>query len=243
MNMAAIDSIRAARELRATGRIRESFEVVQHPLTAAGHSLLLWQHQPFFWEDIKGGNCMLTRRCARDAAFIRALWQDDIFVRQFHRVTTNIPQDLVALGRILDSEYVSLISDLGSLHWTVRDGNGSPFGVLSLTNMSLQHKRAEVLLGVRADAPFGLAPSAMLLLFGFYFRTLKFHKLCTLTFDDNQHSFNGVLHLGFREEGRLREHFFDAATGTFVDMVQAGLLAADAFSANNQRLMRRLQLH
>lgn len=243
MSTDATDCIKTARQLRAAGRIRESYELVQKSEALSNQHLLLWQHQPFFWQDIKGGNCLLTRRSSRDASFIRDLWQDRAFVRQFHRMAVKIPQESAVLQRILDSEYVSLIGDRDSLHWTVRAGQGDPFGVLSLTNISMQHKRAEVLLGVRRDAPFALAPSAMLLVFRFFFKTMGFHKLYTLTFDDNPRALKGVLHLGFRKEGRLRDHFFDAATGNFVDLVQAGLLASDAFSTSNERMMRRLQLH
>ena len=183
---------------------------------------------------------MLTRRTGTDAAFIRTLWNDRDFVQRFHRQAAEIPQRQEDLERILNSEYAALISDLNSIHWVVRDGRREPWGVLSLVNVSLAHRRAEVLLGVKDDSPFGLATAAMLLLFRFYFSELKFKKLCSLTFDDNLHSRRSTLHLGFKEEGRFREHFYDAAANRFIDMVQAGLLAEDAFSASNERLMRRL---
>ena len=160
---------------------------------------------------------MLTRRTGTDAAFIRTLWNDRDFVQRFHRQAAEIPQRQEDLERILNSEYAALISDLNSIHWVVRDGRREPWGVLSLVNVSLAHRRAEVLLGVKDDK-----------------------KLCSLTFDDNLHSRRSTLHLGFKEEGRFREHFYDAAANRFIDMVQAGLLAEDAFSASNERLMRRL---
>jgi diamine N-acetyltransferase len=239
-----MDSVQTARQLRSAGKINESFALVRNSSSSKQiPTSVVWQHQPLWWDDLAAGICVLSRRRGSDATFIQQLWADSEFAYRFHRLAVRIPPQLAELERILHSEYVSVIGDLNSLHWVVRDQQRRPWGVLSLTNISLSHKRAEVLLGVRAGAPFGLATAAMLLLFRFYFGVLKFHKLYTLTFDDNAHSLKGVLHLGFKQEGRLRQHFFDAATGKFVDMVQAGLLADAAFSAANRRLMQRLQFN
>lgn len=241
-----MDIVNTARVLRASGKIKESFDLVQGNSkgadmgTNAIPASLVWQHQTFFWDDIQGGKCLLTRRKGTDAGFIQSLWRDADFAYRFHRLAARVPQQLADLERILNSEYVSLMTDLNSIHWVIRDIQREPWGVLSLTNISLVHKRAEVLLGVRSGAPFGLATAAMLLLFRFYFGVMKFQKLYTLTFDDNQHSLRGVLHLGFKTEGRFRKHFYDQSTQAFVDMVQAGLLAEEAFSAANKRLMHRL---
>ncbi len=236
--------LKTARQLRAEGKIKESFELVQSSTgTNKIPDSLVWQHQTFFWNDISAGNCLLTRRQGSDASFIKKLWADAEFVHRFNRLAARIPQQLTDLERILNSEYVSLVTDSNSIHWIVRDKWRKPWGVISLTNISLTHKRAEVLMGVMAGAPFGLATAAMLLLFKFYFGVLRFQKLYTLTFDDNEHSLRGVLHLGFKTEGRFRNHFYEQSTNSFVDLVQAGLLAEEAFSASNKRLMQRLNLN
>ncbi len=101
----------------------------------------------------------------------------------------------------------------------MRSRAGTPFGLLSLTDVSPQHRRAEVLLGVLPEAPFAIVTTAMLLLFQFFFRVVRFNKLYALVFTDNSHSLKSTLHLGFRQEG---------------------LLAQDAFSPGNLRLMRKL---
>lgn len=231
--------MQAARNLRAEGRILDSYKLVQGKIGEG----LVWQHQPVFWQEIAAGNCLLTRRNGPDAAFIRQLWSEQDFAYRFNRTAAKIPQQQADLERILKSEYVSLLSDLNSLHWVVRDSQREPWGVLSLTNVSLAHQRAEVLGGLRKGAPFGMGAAAMLLLFRFWFGVLRFRKLYALTFDGNEHSLRSALHLGFKVEGRLRQHCLDPVTRTFVDVVQAGLLAEDAFSASNERLMRRLQFN
>ena len=152
------DLIQAARQLRAEGRIADSYHLVQQA-SKDGQGIdasLVWQHKPLFWEELAAGCCRLTRRNAADAAFIKELWSDQEFARRFHRLAVRIPQKLADLERILGSEYAALVSDLNSLHWVIRDEGRKPWGVLSLTNISLAHQRAEVLLGVRKGAPFGL---------------------------------------------------------------------------------------
>lgn len=72
---------------------------------------------------------------------------------------------------------------------------------------------------------------------------LKFQKLYTLTFDDNDYPLQGLLHLGFKVEGRLRRHFYDPAKRAFVDVIQASMLAEEAFSASNRRVMKRLRFN
>jgi hypothetical protein len=59
-------------------------------------------------------------------------------------------------------------------------------------------------------------------------------------YPDNPHSLAGTLHLGFRIEGRLKEEVYDASTGGHSDLIGTGLLAEDAFTPGNRRLMERL---
>ncbi len=193
-----------------------------------------------FWQDHRAGNCILTRRKGADAAFIQALWQDKKFIKSFHRLAGKLPAKLADLQTILDNEFTSLIKDASTLHWVIRDSNHKPWGILSLTNISLAHQRAELLLGVIPGAPFGLTATAMLILFDFFFKGMNFQKLYTLTYDDNESTLKGVLHLGFQIEGRLRNHVKDPETSSFLDLIQAGLLAQEAFSPGNTRVRQKL---
>ncbi|MEY3605706.1 MAG: hypothetical protein RIQ49_2738, partial [Pseudomonadota bacterium] len=76
--------------------------------------------------------------------------------------------------------------------------------------------------------------------FQFFFKAMRFRKLYSFVYEDNPHSLKGTLHLGFKVEGRLRKHAFDPASGDYLDLIHTGLLAEDAFTANTERLMRRL---
>lgn len=203
-------------------------------------SHLLWEHQPILWSDIQAGICKLTRRQGADAEFVQHLWQDSQFVYSFHRHAARIPQDLKELTAILEKEFLYTVGDNRALHWIVRDRQSKPWGLISLTEISLMHKRAEVMMGMLPNAPTGLSAAAMLVLFQFFFKALKFNKLYSFVYEDNAHSLKGTLHLGFEVEGRLRQHVLDPQTGTYVDLIQTGLLAHDAFSPSNFKLMRRL---
>ena len=70
----------------------------------------------------------------------------------------------------------------------------------------------------------------------------SFHRLAPafLVFANNPHSLKGTLHLGFKQEGLLRRHTLDPASQTYVDVIQTGLLAEEAFSPSNIRLMKKL---
>ncbi len=241
MNTNPEDILQSARRLRVEGKIQESYELVHSSLRHnKRYAQIIWQHQPFFWHEQRAGKYSLTRRRSSDAKFIQQLWADETFLNSFHRLAGKLPDKISDLQTVLDNEYSSLIKHGSSIHWVVRDSAGTPWGILSLTNISLVHQRAEVLLGVIPGSPFGIATAAMLILFNFYFRVMKFQKLYTLTYDDNPSSNKGVLHLGFKVEGRLRNHVLDTGTGKFLDLVQMGLLAEEAFTPENLRLMKKL---
>lgn len=230
-----------ASKLRASGHFTEAYQLF---LSLANENKelkgLAWEHHPIFWSDIEAGICKLTRRKGSDSTFIEHLWRNQEFIYSFHRNAAEIPSDKRLLEEILEREFISTISESRSLHWIVRDRNSKPWGLLSLTDISLMHKRSEVMLGVMPGAPTGLSTASMLILFNFYFNAIKFNKLCAYIHDDNKHSFKGTLHLGFKEEGRMRMHVMDPKSATYVDLIQLGMLANDAFNPTNKRLMQRL---
>lgn len=228
--------------LRQERKFELAFEHMQEAFQA-GHSelkALVWQHSPIFWKHISAGICVLSRRCGEDAGFLRELWKDPDFVYRFHRHSAPLPESNAELQRILNQEMSSIISESHAIHWVVRDNSGQPWGLLSICEMSLVHRRAEVLMGMLPGAPVGLTAAAMLILFQFYFNAMKFNKLVSMVYLENTHSIKSTMHLGFKKEGLLRNHAHDPRTGLYHDMVQLGLLKDDAFQTGNQRLMQRL---
>jgi RimJ/RimL family protein N-acetyltransferase len=182
----------------------------------------------------------LLPRGPEHAPFLRELWADRPFMHDFHRHAAPLPADDAVLRERLERERGAPLERTRALHWVVAGGDGRPWGLLSLVDIHPQHRRAELLIGVRRGAPFGTAPAAMLLAFELAFARLRLNKLYALIPADNPHSLRGALHLGFREEGRLREHWVDAQAGRAIDVIHAGLLASEAFSPTNERLAARL---
>ena len=116
----------------------------------------------------------------------------------------------------------------------------TPYGVLSLVDISVIHKKSEVLLGVLPGAPIGLSAASMLILFQFFFNVLKMNKLYVIVFSDNLHAFKGVSHLGFKVEGEFKKELFDPKSKQFVDVTRLSINREDAFSLRNQKVMAKL---
>jgi len=228
--------------LRQERKFELAFEHIQQALQDGHPELkaLAWQHNPLFWQDVSAGICILTRRRGEDAPFMRQLWQDTAFIYQFHRHSGALPSSDQALQRILNQEMSAIIAESHAMHWVVRDAHRQPCGLLSLCEISPLHRRAEVLLCVLPTAPAGMAAAAMLMLYQFYFKLMKFNKLVSMVYPDNAKSLKSTMHLGFQKESHLRQHAWDPKTQSFVDLVQLGLLKEDAFGVGNQRLMHKL---
>lgn len=227
--------------LRADGKFEEAFEFSKEHLAGqAQYQSIIFQHKPIFWSNIKAGVCELTRRNAQDCEFVRQLWRDSDFIYRFHRHAPELPATDARLREILNAEYIATLAESKAIHWVVRCKHKKPWGLLSLTEISMAHQRAEVLLGVLPGAPMGLSTAAMLILFQFFFKAIHFNKLISYVYDDNAHSLKGTVHLGFQIEGVLKRHAMDPKTGSFVNLRQLGLLQENAFSPGNAVLMKRL---
>ena len=134
---------RIARQLRQARQFEQAYQLLlQHAANDPKLVALSWQHQPILWSDIQAGICKLTRRQGSDAEFVHHLWQDSEFVYSFHRHAAPIPQDLQQLADILEQEFLHTLGDNRAMHWIVRDKQSHPWGVISLTEISLVHKRA-----------------------------------------------------------------------------------------------------
>lgn len=203
-------------------------------------SLARWINHPIWWQDISARNCVLTRRNPKDAQFLRLLWSNKDFISEFHPLAPPLPESDEVLDRILQKEFLSPSDKSRNIHWVVRSADLRPWGLLSLCDMSLQHRRAEIMIGVLPDKPFGLPIAAMLMIYVFFFKSIKFNKLCSLVFSGNHNSLQTTMNLGFKQEGFLLKHVIDKRSGTYCDIHQMGLLEADAFSEKNLKLMKKI---
>jgi RimJ/RimL family protein N-acetyltransferase len=227
--------------LRSESKFNEASILVVENLKSHPHyQKIVFENNPIFWSDIRAGVCILTRRNSRDIEFLRRLWLDREFMFKFHRQMPELPDSDKELNQILDAEYFSVLSESNTLHWIVRDKKLNPWGLISLTDISLINRRGEVLIGVLSNAPLGLATAAMLMIFEFFFKVMKFNKLTSYVYEDNNYSFKSTLHLGFKIEGKLINHVIDPESGNFYSLNVFGLMAKDAFNPRNLALMKRL---
>ncbi len=232
-----IDQVRLLHKER---KHQGAFDLLSKHLDGNKYKSVLYENHPIWWSDISTARCTLSRRSSLDAPFIRTTWANKEFLNSFHRYANPLPESDKDLEALLDKEYFSLVSLAKSLHWVIKDNQGTSWGVISITGISLVHKRGELLVGLVKGAPNGLSAAAMLTLFQFYFKAMNFNKLTALMFEENTGALKGAKHSGFKEEGRLKKHVFDPSSKTYVDLIQLGLLSQDALSEKNMNTMRRL---
>jgi RimJ/RimL family protein N-acetyltransferase len=213
----------------------EAFE-----LSDAVLARLNWLNNPVWWSDMKNDRCHLTIRKGSDVEFVRRVWADTEFMHSFHRFAGVLPESDQAVRELLNTEWSSTLNLDPSLHWIIRCPKGDSYGLLSLVDISIPHRRGEVVLGVLPGAPFGLSTAAMLMLFEFYFKKIKFNKMVSNVFEENQRSLKSTKHLGFRVEGKLYNEVMDPKANKFLSMTRLGLLVNDAYCQKNARLAKKL---
>lgn len=100
-------------------------------------------------------------------------------------------------------------------------------GNCELMGIDLIHRRAEVgiVIGPPEHRGKGLGREAVRLLCDHAFGALNLHKVYLRVFESNERAIRSYRALGFREEGRLREHAF--LGGRYVDVLFMGLLRAE----------------
>jgi RimJ/RimL family protein N-acetyltransferase len=199
-----------------------------------------WFNHPIWWKNIHSRTCTLTRRNPEDAAFLRQLWETPEFIEDFHPLAAPLPASDEKLEQILKQEFADTLEKNRNLNWIIRTPDLRPWGLVSLCGVSLKHRRAEVMLGVLPEKPFGLPISAMLMIYLFFFKSMKFNKLQAFIFPDNTRSLQTTANLGFRNEGLLKKHLFYPKKEAFLDVHQMGALEENAFSIKNQKIMKKL---
>ena len=233
------DFINTCKELRKKHQFQKAYDFLKQASTSIDLSELVFLHNPIFWMDIKAGKCHLSRRKSEDADFISSLWSDDSFLYRFHRLARKLPKDINEVAKLLDDEYIATLSESNTLHWVIKDHNNNKQGILSLVNISLGNRNAEILIGMKENAPLGIGISAMLLLFHYYFSNMQFNKLTAHIFEDNKLSLESAKHIGFKVDGVMRQQVIDPKTKNFKDLYLLSMLRTEFDNNLNKRLVKR----
>jgi RimJ/RimL family protein N-acetyltransferase len=106
-------------------------------------------------------------------------------------------------------------------------GQEGHVGNLRISEITRRHQRADIalIIGRRDLWGRGIAPAAIRCAVEIGFSDLGLHKLTAGMYHTNEGSIRAFLKAGFREEGRLPEHYLH--NGSFVDRVALGLLRSD----------------
>ena len=237
-------AVEEARALRLKGRYDDAHKLLTSCCARErpNHRLaqLVWQHHPKWWRPIEGPRARLVRRGPSDIALVRRCWSDKTFMTQFNQYATPLPDDDAALKAVLAQEHVALLEEQRALHWTIRIGDSTGVGFVSLVDIAFRHRRAEFLIGVVPETHPWIAPEAAHLALEFAATVMKLERITAYMYAENSAAVEMAVKLGFESEGILRGYLAVPGSTQRADLVVAGLLLDQGFFERSARIRRRL---
>lgn len=191
---------------------------------------------PVGLQALQGSHVRLVRSAPEYAEFIYTCYQDNSFM-DLYRLAQNRSETKTEIEHRLQREHTMLPQELKRIEWIILKDEGQkeiPVGLAALADQQVSHRRAEFLLGIpdpqnRTD---NLGLEASLLVLDFAFNQAGLHKVTSFVYGYNHYAQKNTLHLGFKQEGVLREHIH--TENGFIDLYQNGLLRLEF--TNNKKL-------
>ena len=175
-----------------------------------------------WWRPIPVGGALLRLPREEDHDTIARWLADDAFMARYHRfepTTGTAARDYIARAQRPPTE-------TRRREWVVQAADGRLAGFAAIVDIDLGHRRGELLVGIpdAGNAP-ALALKASVAAMAFAFDNLRLDRLVSHVYGDNPVAQANTLHLGFQQEGRLRDHlrFGEQA----IDLLVNGLLARE----------------
>ena len=193
----------------------------------------------------------LRRISPEHASFIHGCYRNDAFMDMYRlNAPRKLNEDDIRERIALEAKHSPEI--LGKIEWIIfrlpikADAAAMPIGLCSLVNHKPISRQAEFLLGFpdKKNLSIGIALESTLLCLDFAFNRAGIHKLICLVYAFNKYAQKNTLHIGFKQEGFLREHIWNSQKKSFVDIYQNGMLV-DEFRRNkfisklSKRTLRR----
>lgn len=198
------------------------------PLHAQGHApgrsalqALLDETRSGWWRSRRVGSTVLRLPQPGDAPALQALLADVAFRRRYHR---DAEADAAGVARFIARAALPPLTSRRR-DWVVCRDAAPAFGLVSLVDIDWPHRRAELMVGCRAQANPMAAAQATVTAMQFAFDALGLEKLSTSVYGDNPEAQANVRHLGFVPEGVLRAHLSEA--GRRIDVHLSGLTRPD----------------
>ncbi|MGZ5018275.1 MAG: GNAT family N-acetyltransferase [Methylobacter sp.] len=185
----------------------------------------------FWYEPCQGKRVALTRLKPIHREFLVSCRGNANFQHHYHLFQDNSTE---AIDRDLQKANAAP-TETKQISWVV-EREGVPIGLAELVDLNLNNSRAEIIVGFPEEQPFGISLEATLLIMEFAFSKIGLHKLISYVYGDNPKGQQNTLHLGFQQEGLLREHVFDSASGERLDLYVNGCLSTDFFQ--NKTIMK-----
>lgn len=134
------------------------------------------------------------------------------------------PTSLAAIERMYDSRWADPSAD--AVRWAI-EAHDLLIGGVELTRIDWRNRSAElaVWIGDRAYRQRGCGTDAMRLALGYAFKLLGLNRVTYLAAATNDAAVEAYQHVGFRDEGRMRQALY--RDGQYSDVVMLGILRED----------------
>jgi diamine N-acetyltransferase len=180
-----------------------------------------------------GERLRLVRTMIEHAPFLQTCYQNTAFMT-LYRLLHHSQQP--SLQQIVQRLSAAQPVPPNHFEWVI-ERHSKPIGLASLADYQPNHGRAELLIGLLQPQSSGIGVEACLLVLDFAFNTLQLHKLSALVYSHNPQAQQNVAHIGFQQEGILREHL--QYKQSWIDVYQNSLLEQEFRTSET---LRRLSI-
>lgn len=240
--MAAIALGRAAWACKHIPLARHSFQAASQLLPEdASHirqqlNSMSFRLAPFWWQPVQGKRLTLVRMTAAHYEFVLKCRNNAAFQQRYNLFQ---PASRQAVKKDLQQAEQHPLEN-NHIEWVV-EKQGVPIGLAALTDLSMEHSRAELLVGFPGTpTPFN-SVEATLLVLEFAFATLGLQKIYSHVYASNPHSQRSSIHIGFEQEGVLRSHIKAPNSNKRLDLYANGYLPDKFYKrSKTTRLFKRL---
>jgi len=177
------------------------------------------RYLPTWWQPLVGKKLKLVRIQEHHLSFLSACRNNIEFQHHYNLFKSN---NIEIIKKEIQQAKQSPL-EINKIEWVI-EHNETPVGIGGLVSYDGKNRRAEIQIGFPEEKNYGFAIEATLLILDFGFNALQLNKIFSYVYSDNPHSQKSTLHLGFTQEGLLRQHVFDAAANDWLDLHVNGLL-------------------